>query len=182
MTHPFKHYAFEQLRSYDDEPAFFALMGRFFASANVRRDCGGYPLSDGPRYLWFIVRRRASNRVLGFISIELMSGEVRIRDGYVRPEARQLGLFRALRQRVLEYIDALNQPCVLRVPRDCAALLQPYGFQVHLTRGNWATLKRNTHATRSEPDEPGPAPVQRTAEPAAARADRSHQPDPPMPA
>ncbi|WYX62888.1 hypothetical protein WJ971_12965 [Achromobacter xylosoxidans] len=43
MTHPLKHYAFEQLRSYDDEPAFFALMGRFFASANVRRDCGGYP-------------------------------------------------------------------------------------------------------------------------------------------
>lgn len=140
------------------------------------------PLSDGPRYLWFIVRRHASKRVLGFISIELLSGEVRIRDGYVRPEARQLGLFRALRQRVLEYIDALNQPCVLRVPWDCAALLQPYGFQVHLTRGNWATLKRNTHATRSEPDEPGPAPVQRTAEPAAARADRSHQPDPPMPA
>ena len=182
MTHPLKHYEFAQLRSCDDEPAFFALMGRFFASANVRRECGGYPLTDSPRHRWFIVRRPASTRVLGFISIELKSGEVRISDGYVRPEARQLGLFRALRQRVLEYIDALNQPCMLRVPWDSAALLQPYGFQVHVTRGNWATMKRNTHAKRSESGEPCPAPVQRTGQPAAARADRGHQPDPPMPA
>ncbi|MDI2457121.1 hypothetical protein [Pseudomonas aeruginosa] len=37
-----------QWRSFDDEAAFFASMGRFFASARVRRECGGYPLSDGP--------------------------------------------------------------------------------------------------------------------------------------
>ena len=116
MTHPLKHYDFLLLRSYDDEAAFFAQMGRFFASATVRRDCGGYPLNDGPRHRWFIVRRHHHARVLGFISIELQSGAVRIRDGYVRPEARQLGLFRALRQRVLDHIDELDQPCTVRVP------------------------------------------------------------------
>lgn len=41
------------LRSFDDEAAFFALLGRFFASPGVRRACGGYPLNDGPRYRWF---------------------------------------------------------------------------------------------------------------------------------
>ncbi|MCR2730920.1 hypothetical protein NSP38_24420, partial [Salmonella enterica] len=74
------------------------------------------PLNDSPRHRWFIVRRHNHARVLGFISIELQSGTVRIRDGYIRPEARQLGLFRALRQRVLDYIDDLDQPCTLRVP------------------------------------------------------------------
>ena len=81
MTHPLKHYDFLLLRSYDDEAAFFAQMGRFFASATVRRDCGGYPLNDGPRHRWFIVRRHHHARVLGFISIELQSGAVRIAEG-----------------------------------------------------------------------------------------------------
>ena len=64
MTHPLKHYDFLLLRSYDDEAAFFAQMGRFFASATVRRDCGGYPLNDGPRHRWFIVRRHHHARLL----------------------------------------------------------------------------------------------------------------------
>ncbi|WP_180188134.1 N-acetyltransferase [Achromobacter insuavis] len=182
MTHPLKHYDFLLLRSYDDEPAFFAQMGRFFASATVRRDCGGYPLNDSPRHRWFIVRRHNHARVLGFISIELQSGTVRIRDGYIRPEARQLGLFRALRQRVLDYIDELDQPCTLRVPWLSAALLQPYGFQPHTSRGNWTTLKRNAHATSRQPGEPGQDAVQRTGQPADPATDRSHQPDPPVPA
>ncbi|MFU4343144.1 hypothetical protein ACM73M_22540 [Pseudomonas aeruginosa] len=47
-----------QWRSLDDEAAFFACMGRFFASARVRRECGGYPLSDGPYHRWFVLRRQ----------------------------------------------------------------------------------------------------------------------------
>lgn len=44
-----------QWSSFDDEAAFFASMGRFFASARVRRECGGYPLSDGPYHRWFVL-------------------------------------------------------------------------------------------------------------------------------
>ncbi|WP_175141437.1 N-acetyltransferase [Achromobacter pulmonis] len=175
-------YDFLRLTSYDDEAAFFAQMGRFFASATVRRDCGGYPLNDSARHRWFVVRRRGQQRLLGFVSIELQTGAVRIRDGYIRPEARQRGLFRELRRQVLEFIDERDQPCTLRVPRGCAALLLPHGFQVQTTRGNWVTLKRNTHATRNGSGEPRQDLVRGTAQPAPGFAHRRHQPDPALPA
>jgi len=143
---PLDECEFIQMRSFDDEPAFFAQMGRFFASATVRRDCGGYPLSDGLRHRWFIVRHQA--RVLGFISIEQQANAVHIRDGYLRADARKLGLFRALRGQVLDYIDALGQECSARVQQHCAPLLLPHGFTVQSTRGNWVTLTRPAHATR----------------------------------
>ncbi|WP_230851208.1 hypothetical protein [Ralstonia solanacearum] len=84
---------FLTLRSFDDEAAFFALLGRFFASPGVRRECGGYPLNDGPRYRWFVAQCRRDRRALAFISVEEQAGLVRIRNGYVRPEARGRGLF-----------------------------------------------------------------------------------------
>lgn len=62
------------LRSLDDEAAFFALLGRFFASPGVRRACGGYPLNDGPRYRWFVAQCRRDGRALAFISIEEQPG------------------------------------------------------------------------------------------------------------
>lgn len=175
-------YDFLRLRSYEDEAAFFSQMGRFFASATVRRDCGGYPLNDSPRHRWFVVRRRGQKRLLGFVGIELLTGAVRIRDGYIRPEARQRGLFRELRRQVLEYIDELGQPCTLRVPHDCVALLLPHGFRIQSSRGNWVTLKRNTHADRDGSGEPGPGPVQRVADIAPEGPHRRHQPDPALPA
>jgi len=140
---PLEDCEFIQMRSFDDEPAFFAQMGRFFASPTVRRDCGGYPLSDGLRHRWFIVRSKNDARALGFISIEHQATSVRIRDGYLRTEARKLGLFRALRAQVLDYIDALEQDCIARVQQHCTPFLLPHGFIIQSTRGNWVTLTRS---------------------------------------
>lgn len=148
-------YQFAQLRSVEDESAFFAQMGYFFASPGVRRECGGYPLNDGPLYRWFIVQRRYEARVLGFISIEQRSDIVRIREGYLRPEARGRGLFRELRGRVLAHIDRLDVGCTARVPQSCVELLQPYGFNVQSARGNWVTLGREAHAASNESDGAG---------------------------
>ncbi|THF67558.1 N-acetyltransferase [Pseudothauera nasutitermitis] len=177
-----EHCEFVQLRSADDEAAFFAQMGRFFASATVRRECGGYPLNDGPRYRWFIVRLKGQARVLGFISIEQQADVVRIREGYVRAEARGLGLFRALRGQVLDYVDGLGLDCTMRMPEACARFLAPHGFQVRSTRGRWVTLVRNVHAGSHEADGTGRGPVPRVGSPAAGAAGGGHQPDTPVPA
>ncbi|RMH94855.1 N-acetyltransferase [Lysobacter pythonis] len=170
---------FLQLRSSDDEAAFFALMGRFFASATVRRECGGYPLNDGPRYRWFIVKDKHQARVLGFISVERQPDVIRIRECYVRSEARGHGLFRVLRQQVLDYIDDLELGCTMRVPEGCAAYLTPYGFQVRSARGRWVSLVRSTHATSRETGGTGQKPVPGTGLPAVETANRSHQPNTP---
>jgi hypothetical protein len=141
---------FAQLRSYDDEAVFFAQMGRFFASATVRRDCGGYPLNDGPRYRWFVVRNKGGKRVLGFISVEHQSQGIRIRNGYLRAEARKQGLFRELRRQVFDYIDGLGLDCTLNTPQTSVPFLLPHGFYIQTTRGAWVMLKRNAHATSRE--------------------------------
>lgn len=145
-------YEFAQIRSVDGEAAFFAHMGYFFASPGVRRECGGYPLNDGPLYRWFVVRRAGEARVLGFISIEQRTDVVRIRHGYLRAEARGQGLFRGLRGRVLSYIDGLGLACTTRVPQSFTHFLEPYGFNVQSTRGSWVTLGRDAHAASRESD------------------------------
>ncbi|VFR16967.1 miscellaneous; unknown [plant metagenome] len=153
-------YRFQTLRSADDEAAFFAQMGPFFASRNVRRECGGYALNDGPCYRWLVVQRVDSHRVLGFISVEQRDGLLRIREGYLRPEARGRGLFRALRDRVLAQADSEALDCVACVPRASAALLAPHGFVQRASRGAWTTLERKAHAADHRPGEPGRSPVQ----------------------
>ncbi|MDF3836213.1 transcriptional regulator [Cupriavidus basilensis] len=144
---PFVDYEFMDLRSFDDEALFFALMGRFFASPRVRRDCGGYPLNDGPLYRWFVALRRADRRVAGFISIEEQPDVVRIRDGYVRPEARGRGLFGELRRRVLIHIEALGVSATTRVPEPSVRYFEPHGFCIRSTRGQWVMLEKAAHVS-----------------------------------
>ncbi|MGC0113477.1 hypothetical protein NQS38_19355 [Ralstonia pseudosolanacearum] len=72
-------------------------------------------------------------------------GVVRIRQGYVRPEARGRGLFRELRGRVLAHIEQLQATAVARLPAAAAEHLQPYGFIVSGTRGRWVILEKAPH-------------------------------------
>ncbi|RRI67402.1 N-acetyltransferase [Pseudomonas aeruginosa] len=160
-----------QWRSFDDEAAFFASMGRFFASARVRRECGGHPLSDGPYHRWFVLRRQGDTRILGFVSLEQHPDVVRLRDAYLRAEARGRGLFRTLRERVLGHVDQLGLACTTRAPQACARLLEPHGFAVHSTRGSWVTLMRKAHGTDKDTDGASRGAVRRTTRVAACRAD-----------
>jgi len=117
-------FEFSVLRSIDDEAHFFALLGRFFSSPFVRRECGGYPLNDGPFYRWFVAMHKGERRVAGFASIEHKGSVLMWREGYVRAEARGRGLFRALRTNVLEYVDQHKLHCTTRVFAASVPLLQ----------------------------------------------------------
>lgn len=133
---------FTVLRSADDENAFFACMGRFFASPQVRRDCGGYALNDGPSFHWFAARRQGDGRVLGFISVEEGPAGLRIRQGYVCPEARGQGLFRELGRRVLCHADERNAALTACVLPPSLPFLSSLGFLVRSQRGSWTTVTR----------------------------------------
>ncbi|WP_238348431.1 N-acetyltransferase [Pseudomonas sp. RW10S2] len=141
-------------RSSENEITFFAQMGRFFASRTVRRECGNYPLDDGPRYRWFVVQNAQASHVLGFISVEHLGDRLHMRQGYVRPEARGVGLFRTLRDTVLAYADKQDLPLLTRIPTRCVPFLLAHGFTVQGERGTWTTLMRIRHA-RSKTIDPG---------------------------
>ncbi|MGV8400889.1 N-acetyltransferase [Pseudomonas aeruginosa] len=144
MTMP-AEFEFVELRSIDDEAHFFSLLGRFFSSPSVRRECGGYPLNDGPFYRWFVAMHTRERRVAGFASIEHKGDMLMWREGYVRAEARGRGLFRALRNNVLDYVDQHKLHCTTRVFTASVPLLEPYGFSIRGTRGKWVTLERQKH-------------------------------------
>lgn len=133
---------FFQWRSLENEAFFFSHMGRFFASPNVRRACGGYPLNDGPRYRWFIAVQEAEPRVLGFISIEECADLIQIRAGYIRPEVRGMGLFRKLRNLTLNYIVEANKKANTRVLEQQVPYWEPLGFRACRRRGAWITLEK----------------------------------------
>jgi GNAT superfamily N-acetyltransferase len=133
------------LCSHEDEAAFFACMGRFFASPVVRRECGGYPLNDGPQFLWFVARQRSDGRVLAFISVERQPVGLRIREGYVCPQSRGQGLFRQLCQRVLDHAQAIRMECSACVPEASVAFFMARGFRVMGRRGRWVTMLKATH-------------------------------------
>lgn len=140
-------FEFEQLRSMGNEAAFFAEMGRFFASPTVRRECGGYALSDGPRYRWFVARFKHHRRVLGFISVEQLPDKVHIRNAYLRTEARGRGLFRELRRQVLDYVDGQGLACITRTHQGSSDFWRQQGFELSGTRGQWVTMvRRKVHA------------------------------------
>mgnify|MGYP002349134949 CR=1 FL=1 len=139
-------YAFAELRSVDDEARFFALLGRFFASAQVRRECGGYPLNDGPLYRWFVASGKADSRAVGFASVEHRGGALMWREAYVRIDARGRGVFRTLREQVLAYADRNGLACTARVRAASVPRLLPHGFAVRAARGQWATIERNQNA------------------------------------
>ncbi|MDF5939085.1 N-acetyltransferase [Pseudomonas aeruginosa] len=160
-----------QWRSFDDEAAFFASMGRFFASARVRRECGGYPLSDGPYHRWFVLRRQGDTRILGFVSLEQHPDVVRLRDAYLRAEARGRELFRTLRERGPRACRptraGLYHPRApgLRAPSRTARLRRAFH------QGSWVTLMRKAHGTDKDTDGASRGAVRRTARVAACRAD-----------
>ncbi|WP_236186194.1 GNAT family N-acetyltransferase [Pseudomonas protegens] len=140
------HYEFTEICSMEDEARFFSLLGRFFASPHVRRECGGYPLNDSPFHRWFVAVHKADSRVVGFASIEHRSGILMWREAYVRAEARGRGVFRTLRQQVLTYVDCHQLTCTTRVPDNSVPFLEPHGFTLRATRGKWATLERKQYA------------------------------------
>lgn len=141
-----ENYEFGRISSIDDEYSFYAKMGYFFSSPNVRRDCGGYPLNNGPLYHWFVVYHiKDKNHILGFISIEETSFIIHIREGYIRREMRGLGLFKKLMHCVLEYIDIQEKNASVRIVMTQQKYLKPLGFEVTYLRGNWVSMTRKSN-------------------------------------
>jgi GNAT superfamily N-acetyltransferase len=130
------------LHSGADEAGFFGKIGRYFASPQVRRECGGYPLNDGPDYRWLIATNKRDLRAVGFLSFEHKTAEVILHDGYVEPEWRGKGVFRELLRQFLHYADHHHLPVRGNLMATSAAALEKHGFKAVGGRGSWIKVER----------------------------------------
>ncbi|MBW7903132.1 MAG: GNAT family N-acetyltransferase [Rhodocyclaceae bacterium] len=132
----------KMLISSADEAGFFGKLGRYFASPQIRRECGGYPLNDGADYRWLVAMNKRDLRVVAFLSIEHKTDMIVLRNGYVEPEWRGKGVFRELLRQALHYIDHHHLPALGNLPAASAAALKKLGFRAVSKRGAWVKIER----------------------------------------
>ena len=132
----------KMLTSSADEAGFFAKLGRYFASPEVRKECGGYPLNDGPEYRWLVASNKRDLRVIAFLSFEHKADEIILHNGYVDPEWRGKSAFKELLRQCLSYADHNHLPVRGNLMAASAAALKAHGFKSLSTRGNWVKIER----------------------------------------
>lgn len=132
----------KMITSRADESGFFGKLGRYFASPQVRKECGGYPLNDGPDYRWLVAMNKRDLRVIAFLCFEHKPDEIIIHNGYVEPDWRSKGVFKELLRQCLSYADQHKLPVRGNLQEASASALKAQGFKSLAKRGNWVKIER----------------------------------------
>lgn len=137
-------YAVRVMTSAKQGRELFGHIGRFLASADVRKELGGYPINDGPDYVWLIALRKRSMTCVGFLSYEITPEKATLRYTYVEEAHRGNGVFREMRRQFLALVDSAGVVAHATVCGDrAAAALKTYGFSpVGKPRGDWIRMVR----------------------------------------
>jgi ribosomal protein S18 acetylase RimI-like enzyme len=133
---------------HDDANEFFwSKMGRFFASAKVRSDLGGYVTSD-TRFTWWLAFDDA-NQVMGFCASrrDKTGAQVYLTYDYVLPNLRGQGIYCALFQARLEAV--LQDANIKRLFAVCGkmslGMYEKHGFVTYGQRGGYTLVERIVH-------------------------------------
>jgi GNAT superfamily N-acetyltransferase len=139
-------YKFMVRRRADGEEAFFAKMGRFFASTDVRKEMGGSALSDLPNSHW-LTFSNGDGRVVAFLLVDIVDKHMRVKDGYVEPDHRGHQLLARLIEHAVD-IAASNEMNVLaRVRKAARKHFKTTNFKKVSESGDWVSLEK-IHAAR----------------------------------
>lgn len=137
-------YLIKLMSSSADGEKLFAKIGRYLASPEVRRDCGGYPLNDGADYHWLLALNKRDLKPCGFLSFEHTAKSVHIHAAYIDPAARGTGVYRELLRQCLHYVDHHKVDAIATVQEASAAALCRNGFKETGRRGSWIRIERKT--------------------------------------
>lgn len=136
-------FATKLMTSRGDGEKLYAKIGRWLASPEVRRECGGYPINDGPDYRWLIASGKRDLAPVAFLNFEHKADRLVIHNAYVDPDARGNGAFRELLRQCLSYADHHHLPVVCAVQAEAATALEKRGFTETSRRGAWIKLQRS---------------------------------------
>lgn len=142
----YQDYRLRIMRSSSNATELFALIGHYSTSPRVRRECGGYPLNDGPFYHWLIAQKQGESRAAGFLSFEVREDALVLHHGYVDAVHRAHGIFREMLKLVLQDADDKALPVYARVTAVSVPYLEKLGFEITGCRGRWYKVTRTVRS------------------------------------
>jgi ribosomal protein S18 acetylase RimI-like enzyme len=132
---------YRQMSAAESEKEFYGLMGKFFASAAVRKDFDGYPINNEPSRQWIIAL--IGDKVVGFGSFDLIKDDIgQLFDAWVDPDYRRNHIYRTiLDYRMQWFID--HEIKVVRVVAypTTRGVFESLGFAITRVRGKYAYME-----------------------------------------
>lgn len=136
---------FRRISSAVDADEFYKLMGPFFASRSVRKEFGGYPLSNEDEWNWIVAEKE--NKIIGFVAIEPMKKSFHISSGYVIAEYRRKHIFKELMQHVITFAEENKSPITITARQELQPMLEGFNFIAGKKRGKeWIGMRRENIA------------------------------------
>lgn len=129
-----------RMSSVADEREFYATLGKFFASKEVRKALGGYPLNNDETHSWFVAFRNGG--VVGFVSLEPKGpGRAEVHAVWVDPaEAPELAGRLVVAAKTWAREAGIGELFGRFLPAQ-ADLLKPAGFVQVGAKGRWQELR-----------------------------------------
>ena len=115
-------------------------MGKFFASAKVRRDLDGYPLNNDDSRMWIVAFD--GENVIGFGSFGVDKNEIgNLYDAWVHPDFRRHGIHTHMLNLRMEWFIEHNIETIRVVAYPSTQkLFTKLGFLVERMRGRYAYM------------------------------------------
>lgn len=132
----------KQMRAAADGEKLYAKIGRYLGSPVVRKSCGGYPINDGPDYVWLVALEKRGLTACGFLNFEITKQGAVLHNGYVDPAYRGTGVFREMLRQALANIDHDHLSASATVSGESAEALSRVGFTESSKRGAWIRMER----------------------------------------
>lgn len=141
---PKKKIRYHLMSTQDGEREFYGVMGKFFASADIRRDLDGYPLNNDDSRMWIVAFD--GEKPVGFGSFGVLkNNEGQLYDAWVAPEYRRQGIHKSLLAMRLDWFaeHGVVTVHVIAYPSTRERFLQ-MGFKIDRMRGKYAYMSGAT--------------------------------------
>lgn len=122
---------------------FYSKLGYLFASRNIRKELGGYPLNNEDNWQWIVATKQ--DDVVGFIALEPKKKSIYIDSFYVFEKYRSKGIFQAMLDMALKLYD--NDEITVSCQQTIKDVFEKNNFVQSGQKGrSWVNMRRKPNA------------------------------------
>lgn len=123
----------------NDDKSFYSVMGPYLSRREIVKELG-YPVWDDQDKLWFVAK--IDDKVAGFAAIRLDRKAAIFTSAWVKPDSRNQGIYNALTQARIEYVDAKHLTATTIATHTAVNTLLRFGFEEVRQTKNYVHMRR----------------------------------------